>query len=82
MMPLESSVKGSLFFKDKDGEYSEIKGVSEISETSEAIESFDLINSKKNFFVTGFDLYSLKRGLEIFSEIGRNCNVRFCKIIR
>lgn len=41
MMPLESSVKGSLFFKDKDGEYSEIKGVSEISETSEAIESFE-----------------------------------------
>lgn len=32
MMPLESSVKGSLFFKDKDGEYSEIKGVLEISE--------------------------------------------------
>lgn len=33
MMPLDSSVKGSLFFKDEDGEYSEIKGVSEISET-------------------------------------------------
>ena len=41
MMSLESSVKGSLFFKDQDGEYSEIKGVSEISETSEAIESFE-----------------------------------------
>lgn len=41
MMPLESSVKRSLFFKDEDGEYSKIKGVSEISETSEAIESFE-----------------------------------------
>ena len=39
------------------------------ADSVEAIESFDLINSKKNFFVTGFDLYSLKRGLEIFSEI-------------
>lgn len=41
MMPLESSVKGSLFFKDEDGEYSEIKGVSEIPETQASIEALE-----------------------------------------
>lgn len=41
MMPLESSIKGSLFFKDEDGEYSEIKGVSEIPETQVSIEALE-----------------------------------------
>ena len=37
---------------------------------SEAIERFDLVNSDvKNYFVTAFDLYSLKRGLEILSNL-------------
>ena len=38
-------------------------------DSSEKFEAFELNKAKKNFFVTGFDLYSLKRGLEIFSEI-------------
>ena len=36
---------------------------------SEMIERFDLINDAKNYFVTAFDLYSLKRGLEVLSNL-------------
>lgn len=36
---------------------------------STEIEEFKMDEAKKNYFVTSFDLYSLKRGLEIFSEI-------------
>ena len=38
-------------------------------DNSEAIERFDLVNHAKNYFVTAFDLYSLKRGLEILSDL-------------
>lgn len=38
-------------------------------DNSKVIEEFDLIESAKNYFVTAFDLYSLKRGLEILSTI-------------
>ena len=31
----------------------------------ECVESFELVNIDKNYFVTAFDLYTLKRGLEI-----------------
>ena len=31
----------------------------------ECVESFELVNVDKNYFVTAFDLYTLKRGLEI-----------------
>ena len=34
-----------------------------------AIEDLDVINDTKNYFVTAFDLYSLKRGLEILSTL-------------
>ena len=37
---------------------------------SEAIEKFDLSTADaKNYFVTAFDLYSLKRGLEVLSNL-------------
>lgn len=35
----------------------------------ESIVNFGIDNSDKNYFVTGFDLYTLKRGLEILSGI-------------
>ena len=35
----------------------------------ENFESFDIRNSYKNYFVTSFDLYSLKKGLEIINGI-------------
>ena len=35
----------------------------------ERIQKFQLEKASKNYFITSFDLYSLKRGLEIFSEI-------------
>ena len=36
---------------------------------SEMIERFDLVNDAKNYFVTAFDLYSLKKGLEVLSNL-------------
>lgn len=34
-----------------------------------AVEEFNLIKAPKNYFVTAFDLYSLKRGLEVLSNL-------------
>lgn len=39
------------------------------ADTNERIEKFDLLNADKRFFVTAFDLYSLKKGLEILAEL-------------
>lgn len=39
------------------------------SDTEESIENFELINAEKNYFVTAFDLYSLKKGMEILSGL-------------
>ena len=39
------------------------------ADSPEAIESFDLNTANQNYFVTAFDAYSLKRGLEILSGI-------------
>ncbi len=36
---------------------------------SEMVEKFNLVNDAKNYFVTAFDLYSLKRGLEVLSNL-------------
>lgn len=33
------------------------------------LEGFDLSNAEKNYFVTGFDLFSIKRGMQIISLI-------------
>lgn len=39
-------------------------------DTIERIETFELEKASKNYFVTSFDIYSLKRGLEILSNVG------------
>ena len=39
------------------------------TDNAEGVEAFDLSNASKNYFVTAFDLYSLKRGLEILSGL-------------
>ena len=39
------------------------------ADDSLAAEEFDLIKAPKNYFVTAFDLYSLKRGLEVLSNL-------------
>ena len=38
-------------------------------DTIERVEQFELEKANKNYFVTSFDVYSLKRGLEILSNI-------------
>lgn len=38
-------------------------------DTAERVEKFELEGAFKNYFVTSFDIYSLKRGLEILSNI-------------
>lgn len=37
-----------------------------------AMHNFNINNNGKNYFVTGFDLYSLKKGLEILSQVPEN----------
>ena len=62
---------------DKIKKIKEYLGVEELTydillvdaDTTQIIEEFNLIKAKKNFFVTAFDLYSLKRGLEILSGL-------------
>ena len=39
------------------------------ADTAEKIEGFQLMEANKNYFVTAFDLYSLKKGMEILSTI-------------
>lgn len=39
------------------------------ADTIEKIEGFNLLEADKNYFVTAFDLYSLKKGMEILSTI-------------
>ena len=43
------------------------------------IEQFQLENAEKNYFVTSFDVYSLKKGLEILSNI--NTTMELTKIL-
>ena len=76
-------------FKDENG-MKEYLGISEKEELPYdimlvdvddfmAIERFDLVNTAKNYFVTAFDLYSLKRGLEIF--VGLKTPISLTKIL-
>lgn len=39
------------------------------ADSIEKIEGFNLLEADKNYFVTAFDLYSLKKGMEILSTI-------------
>ncbi len=41
----------------------------------EALEKFDVETFLKNYFVTSFDLYSLKRGLELLDGMGEPVNL-------
>lgn len=41
----------------------------------ETIQGFGIDNTERNYFVTGFDLYTLKRGLEILSGITEILNL-------
>ena len=45
------------------------------ADTTEGMENYDLTNAKKNFFVTSFDVYSLKKGLEILSGLKENIDL-------
>ena len=39
------------------------------ADTPEKIQGFNLLQADKNYFVTAFDMYSLKKGMEILSTI-------------
>lgn len=39
------------------------------TDNDEGIRNFELLQSEKNYFVTSFDMYSLKRGLEILNGL-------------
>lgn len=39
------------------------------SDNEESIKNFELMKAEKNYFVTAFDLYSLKKGLEILRDL-------------
>lgn len=38
-------------------------------DTEQAIENFEITNDKRNYFVTTFDMYSLRRGMAIISDL-------------
>lgn len=44
-------------------------------DTAEKISTFELESANKNYFVTSFDLYSLKKGLEIFNGVNGTMNL-------
>lgn len=44
-------------------------------DTIDGVENFELTSFEKNFFVTSFDMYSIKRGLESISGIQTPINV-------
>ena len=44
-------------------------------DSEEMIKNYDIQNSYKNCFVTGFDLYTLKRGLELLSNFSTPINI-------
>lgn len=45
------------------------------SDTEERIEEFELSKADKNYFVTSFDIYSLKRGVEILRGLEKQLNL-------
>lgn len=45
------------------------------ADTEERIEIFDLYSAEKNYFVTSFDLFSLKKGLEVLRELKNPVNL-------
>lgn len=66
-------IKGYLgISRDEDLEY-DIMLID--SDTPERLEEFDLLQADKNYFITSFDLYSLKKGLEILSRLTKPMNL-------
>lgn len=45
------------------------------SDTEERIEEFELNNADKNYFVTSFDMYSLKKGIELLRNLKNQLNL-------
>ena len=45
------------------------------SDTEERIEEFELSKADKNYFVTSFDIYSLKKGIEIIKNLKNQLNL-------
>lgn len=45
------------------------------SDTEKRIEEFELNKADKNYFVTSFDIYSLKKGIEILKELKNQLNL-------
>ena len=46
------------------------------ADSIQGIQNFDIKTFDKNYFVSGFDAYSLKRGLEILSEINETLELK------
>lgn len=40
-------------------------------DSAERLESFEMENADKNYFVTSFDMFSLKKGIDIFKNVIR-----------
>lgn len=64
-------------FYASDGENAEIKRVNNNSydyvlldiDSTECLEKFEAENNDKNYFVTSFDMFSLKKGMDIFKNV-------------
>ena len=44
-------------------------------DSSKILENFDMKDADKNYFVTSFDVFSLKKGLEVLSGLTSNINI-------
>lgn len=63
----EKEIKGYLGVSEKEDLPYDVMLID--ADNEEAIVNFELTINPKNYFVTSFDLYSLKRGLEILSNL-------------
>ena len=69
----EKEIKGYLGISEQEGLPYDIMLID--VDDSEAAKEFDLLKAAKNYFVTAFDLYSLKRGLEVLSNLKEPINL-------
>ena len=69
----EKEIKGYLGISEQEGLPYDIMLID--VDDSEAVKEFDLLRAAKNYFVTAFDLYSLKRGLEVLSNLKEPINL-------
>jgi len=47
-------------------------------DSAERLESFEMENADKNYFVTSFDMFSLKKGIDIFNKTNGFNKNRIC----